>query len=48
MRDGTRKKRGRKKAEVIFSLQGVEFDIDAITEIKKRKRRLRKKQSRKR
>ncbi len=47
MRGGTSKNRGRKKAEVISSLQGVEFDIDAIREIKKRKRRLRKKQSKK-
>jgi hypothetical protein len=35
-----RKKRGPKKIEALSSLQAVEFDIDAIKEIKRRKRRL--------
>jgi len=39
MRVGRRKKRGRKKA-AFPSLQSVEFDMDAIREIKKRKKRL--------
>jgi hypothetical protein len=37
---GGKKKRGRKKAEAFSSLPGVEFDIDAIREIKRRKKRL--------
>jgi hypothetical protein len=40
MRVGRRKKRGPKKIEAFSSLQAVEFDIDAIREIKRRKRRL--------
>jgi hypothetical protein len=40
MRVGRRKKRGPKKIEAFSSLQAVEFDIDAIKEIKRRKRRL--------
>jgi len=39
MRAGRRKKRGRKKTD---SLQGVEFDIEAIREIKRRKKGLSK------
>ncbi len=39
---GRMKKRGRKK---VPNLEGVEFNIEAIKEIKKRKRRLRKRQS---
>ena len=35
-----KKKRGRKKAGAFSSLPGVEFDIDAIREIKRRKKRL--------
>ncbi len=42
MRVGRGKKRGRKKTEAFSSLQAVEFDIDAITEIKRRKRGLSK------
>ncbi len=34
------KKRGRKKVDTSFSLQAIEFDIDAIREIKRRKKRL--------
>jgi hypothetical protein len=34
------KKRGPQKVEAFPSLQAVEFDIDAIKEIKRRKRRL--------
>jgi len=37
---GRRKKKGPKKIESFSSLQVVEFDIDAIKEIKRRKRRL--------
>ena len=37
---GRRKKRGCKKIEGFISLQAVEFDVDAIQEIKRRKRRL--------
>jgi hypothetical protein len=44
MRIGGKKKRGRKKA-ALSSLQGVEFDIDAIREIKNRKKRLCKRRS---
>jgi len=40
MRGRRGKNKGHKKAEVISTLQGVEFDIDAIREIKKRKRGL--------
>lgn len=40
MRGGKRKKRGRRKAEALSSLQGVEFDMDAIREIKRRKKGL--------
>jgi len=40
--DGSREKekKGPKKIESFSSLQVVEFDIDAIKEIKRRKRRL--------
>ena len=41
MRVEKRKKRGRKKA-AFPSLQSVEFDMDAIREIKRRKRGLSK------
>jgi len=34
------KKRGRKKVDTYSSLQAIEFDIDAISEIKRRKKRL--------
>jgi len=44
---GRRKKRGPKKIEGFSSLQAVEFDIDAIEEIKRRKRRLCKRGSNK-
>jgi len=40
MRIGKRKKRGRKKTEAFSSLQDLEFDLDAIREIKRRKKRL--------
>jgi len=40
MRVGRGKKRGPKKIEAFSSLQAVEFDVDAIREIKRRKRRL--------
>jgi len=45
MRVGKRRKRGRKKEEALSSLQAVEFDTDAIREIKRRKKRLCKKGS---
>ena len=40
MRVEKKKKRGPKKIEAFSSLQEVEFDIDAIREIKRRKKRL--------
>ena len=40
MRVGKKENRRRKKKEAISSLQSVEFDIDAIREIKRRKKRL--------
>jgi hypothetical protein len=43
MRGGRRANTGRKKGEVISKMPKVEFDMDAIKEIKKRKRRVYKK-----
>ena len=40
MRGGRRANTGRKKGEVISKMPKVEFDMDAIKEIKKRKRRI--------
>ena len=40
MRVGRKKRRGLKKTGVFSSLQAVEFDIDAIREIKRRKKRV--------
>ncbi len=40
MRVGRKKKRRLKKTGVFFSLQAVEFDMDAIREIKRRKKRV--------
>ncbi len=40
MKVGKSKKRGRKKTEGFSPLQGVEFNLDAIRDIKRRKKRL--------
>jgi hypothetical protein len=45
MRGGRRKNTGRKKREKRLKMPRVEFDMDAIEEIKKRKRGLSKKLS---
>ena len=39
MKDGKGLKRGRKKGQVISKIPKIEFDIEAIKEIKKRKKR---------
>jgi hypothetical protein len=43
MRGGRRPNTGRKKGEVISKMPKIEFDMEAIKEIKKRKRRVYKK-----
>jgi hypothetical protein len=39
MRDGKRVKRGRKKGQVISKVPQIEFNLEAIKEIKKRRKR---------
>jgi len=48
MRGGKRESKGRKKREVISKMPRVEFDLEAIKEIKERKKGIHRRWSKKR